>query len=129
MHSFNFIRFNNENVYTLPAYTINESDLARSRSELGTILTGYFFVNEEDRYKKSRFNRDAINAHQGGLLLRVRAHSAKQFRLPIYGLENITRFLIDMNALGQDISFLKEKHVTAYMHGEPLIGIGVKTKE
>ncbi|MBR9691684.1 hypothetical protein GOV06_02765 [Candidatus Woesearchaeota archaeon] len=121
--------FNNQRVYTPSNRDITEADLANAKSQEATIADAYFFQIGPGRVvERIKCDRQKIDSEQSGLYVEI-SESGTHASLPIAGLERIASFLCDTGTLGEDLSVLKGREVTAYGDSIQIYGIGIDKGE
>ena len=124
------IEFNGQHVYTHALFNITKKNLQNTMPMEGTIKDIYFFVFSHDNstgIRKVDYNSEAIDKKESGLMIDIIDTKLKsQVSTQIFGRKNINNFLADTNVSDKDLSPLKDKNATAYMHnGERILGIGI----
>ncbi len=118
-------QLNGRRVYTTSKYTINKVDLERSQMGLAIILDAYFFqFQQKEGIKMVDFDKNSVSLEKTGLYVILKSQFGAQTSFPLKGLETITNFLYDANAIG-NLSAVKGKNVLEYNHAGPSIGIAM----
>lgn len=120
------IEYNGQRVYTASNRNTTVSDLARASAVSMIIDDAYFFKLDGDRNtdRLPLFDRKEVENLNSGLMVQVNEGSVIA-SVPIAGLDNIVGFILDTGTLGQDLSTLKGREVTAYSAYPTLLGIGI----
>ncbi len=119
------LQYGGQKVYTSSRNEATVADLAGTETIVGRITDAYFFKLTLDRdVEKTKFDRKAIEKVNSGLMIEV-GKKNNQASISIAGLERITEFLCDSEAIG-DLSTLKGRKVMEYNRGIRLLGISLQ---